>query len=78
MERRLILRGALAGALAGLLTFLFARIFAEPQITAAINYESGRDAAQESLDKAAGMPAMDSGTRSSAAPSRRTSAWASA
>jgi hypothetical protein len=54
MEKKLILRGALAGAVAGLLAFVFARIFAEPQIQAAIDYESGRDAAQSLLDKAAG------------------------
>lgn len=55
MERKLIGRGLLAGALAGLLAFVFARIFAEPQIQAAIDYESGRDAAQQALDKAAGI-----------------------
>jgi len=54
MERRLILRGLLAGAIGGLLAFIFARIFAEPQIQQAIDYENGRDAAQEALDKAAG------------------------
>lgn len=57
MERKLILRGVLAGAVGGLLAFVFARIFAEPQIDAAIRYESGRDAAQAALDKAAGLPA---------------------
>jgi hypothetical protein len=57
MEKKLILRGALAGAVAGLLAFVFARIFAEPQIQKAIDYESGRDAAQGILDKAAGLPA---------------------
>ncbi|MBN6547760.1 CbtA family protein, partial [Actinacidiphila bryophytorum] len=46
MEKKLILRGLLAGAAAGLLAFLFARVFAEPQIGKAIDYESGRDAAQ--------------------------------
>jgi hypothetical protein len=56
MEKKLILRGILAGAVAGLLAFVFARIFAEPQINAAIHYESGRDAAQAALDKAAGLP----------------------
>jgi hypothetical protein len=56
MEKRLILLGVIAGAAAGLLAFLFARIFAEPQINAAINYESGRDAAQAALDKTAGLP----------------------
>ena len=55
MEKRLILRGLLAGAIGGLLAFVFARIFAEPQIQQAIDYESARDAAQEALDKAAGL-----------------------
>ncbi|OIK23677.1 CbtA family protein [Streptomyces malaysiense] len=57
MEKRLILRGVIAGAVAGLLAFVFARIFAEPQIARAIDYESGRDAAQAVLDKAAGITA---------------------
>ena len=61
MEKRLILRGVLAGAVAGLLAFVFARIFAEPQIAKAIDYESGRDAAQAALDKAAGLPAEAAG-----------------
>jgi hypothetical protein len=55
MEKRLILRGALVGALGGLVTFGFARIFAEPQIGKAIDYENGRNAAQALLDKAAGL-----------------------
>ncbi|MGH3379265.1 MAG: CbtA family protein [Actinoallomurus sp.] len=55
MERRFIVRGLLAGAIGGILAFIFARIFAEPQIQAAIDYESGRDAAQAVLDKAAGL-----------------------
>jgi hypothetical protein len=55
MEKKLILRGILTGALAGLLAFVFARIFAEPQIQAAIDYESGRDAAQDALNQAAGI-----------------------
>jgi hypothetical protein len=54
MEKDLIARGALCGAIAGLLTFLFGRIFAEPYIQKAIDYEAGRHAAQELLDKAAG------------------------
>jgi hypothetical protein len=61
MEKKLILRGALAGAIAGLLAFVFARIFAEPQIQAAIDYESGRDDMQALLDKAAGLPAEPGG-----------------
>ena len=54
-EKRLILRGVFAGAVAGLLAFAFARVFAEPQIQQAINYESARDSAQAVLDKAAGI-----------------------
>jgi hypothetical protein len=53
MEKKLLLRGALSGAVAGLIAFIFARIFAEPQIQKAIDYESGRDAAQEKLNLAA-------------------------
>ncbi|GHJ41505.1 CbtA family protein [Streptomyces sp. TS71-3] len=56
MEKKLILRGILVGAVAGVLAFVFARIFAEPQIDRAIDYESGRDAAQAALGKAAGVP----------------------
>jgi len=56
MERKLILRGVLVGALAGLLAFVFARVFAESLISRAVAYESGRDAAQVALDKAAGLP----------------------
>ena len=50
MERNFIVRGLLVGAVGGLLAFVFARIFAEPQIQAAIDYEAGRDAAQAVLD----------------------------
>ncbi|HTK66506.1 MAG TPA: CbtA family protein [Pseudonocardia sp.] len=52
---KLIQRGALVGGLGGLLSFGFARIFAEPQIQAAIDYETDRDAAQEALNTAAGI-----------------------
>jgi hypothetical protein len=55
MEKQLIGRGVLSGAFAGLITFVFARIFAEPVIQRAIDYESARDAAQDALDKAAGL-----------------------
>lgn len=54
MQGKLILRGGLAGLVAGLVAFVFARIFAEPHISAAIDYESGRDDAQNALLKAAG------------------------
>jgi predicted cobalt transporter CbtA len=57
MEKRIIWRGILAGAIGGVLAFAFSRIFAEPQIQQAIDYEEGRDQAQEALDRAAGMAA---------------------
>jgi hypothetical protein len=62
VERRFIVRGLLAGAIGGLLAFVFARIFAEPQIQQAIDYESGRDAAQAVLDKAAGITSEAAGS----------------
>jgi putative cobalt transporter subunit CbtA len=55
MEKRIILRGFGAGAFGGLLAFIFARIMAEPFIQKAIDYESGRDAAQNALRTAAGL-----------------------
>jgi Probable cobalt transporter subunit (CbtA) len=57
MVRALVLRGAGVGALAGLLAFVFARIFAEPVIQAAIDYEAGRGEAEAALAAAAGQPA---------------------
>jgi hypothetical protein len=59
MERRLILRGFLAGTIGGLLAFVFARIFAEPLIQRAIDYEEGRAAAQDALDRAAGLNVLE-------------------
>jgi hypothetical protein len=47
MEKRIIWRGVLAGAAAGVLAFVFARIFLEPVIGRAIDYE-GRRAEVES------------------------------
>jgi hypothetical protein len=61
VERKFVLRGIASGALAGLLSFLFARVFAEPVIARAINYESARDAAQAALDRAAGRPVSPAG-----------------
>jgi hypothetical protein len=55
MEKKFVLRGVGAGALAGLLAFVFARIFAEPVIAKAIDYEDARDQAQAVLDRAAGL-----------------------
>jgi hypothetical protein len=61
MQRRIIWRGLLAGAVGGLLAFLFARVFAEPQIQRAIDYEGGRDHAQEALNSAAGITPHEHG-----------------
>ncbi|GAB2667624.1 CbtA family protein [Gordonia jinhuaensis] len=55
MEIRVIGRGVLAGLIAGVLGFVFARIWAEPVINKAIDYESGRDDALNALYKAAGQ-----------------------
>jgi hypothetical protein len=62
MERKYVLRGFAVGALAGLLAFVVARIFAEPLIQQAIDYETGRDAAQAVLDRAAGIAAEAAGS----------------
>ena len=61
MEIRVILRGALSGFAAGVLGFIFARIFAEPLINKALDYESGRDAALAPLNHAAGRPVAPDG-----------------
>ncbi|TGD86135.1 cobalt transporter [Mycolicibacterium sp. CH28] len=61
MEKRIILRGALWGGLGGILAFVFARIFAEPIIARAIDYEGARDEAQEYLEHHAGGHAMADG-----------------
>jgi predicted cobalt transporter CbtA len=47
MEKSIIWRGILAGAIGGLLAFVFARIFAEPLIQQAVDYEEGRSHALE-------------------------------
>jgi hypothetical protein len=54
MELRIVLRGALSGFIAGIAAFVFAKIFAEPLINKAIDYESGRSAVLDALNKAAG------------------------
>lgn len=59
--RSFIARGALAGAVGGLLAFAFARIFAEPLIQQAVDYESGREAAQAALDRTAGRAVESAG-----------------
>ena len=49
MEKRIIWRGLLAGATAGVLAFVFARIFLEPVIGRAIEYEGGRGEVESAL-----------------------------
>ena len=61
MEIRVIGRGALAGLIAGVLGFVFARIWAEPVIDKAIDYESGRDDILAALNTAAGRPVAPDG-----------------
>jgi hypothetical protein len=61
MEIRVIGRGVLGGFIAGILAFAFARIFAEPVINKAIDYESGRHDILTALDKAAGRPVAPDG-----------------
>jgi pimeloyl-ACP methyl ester carboxylesterase len=54
MEKSIIWRGLLAGAAGGLLAFLFGRLFAEPGIQQAVDYEEGREATQNALDGVTG------------------------
>jgi len=49
MEKRIIWRGVLAGAAAGVLAFVFARIFLEPVIGRAIDYEGGRGEVESAM-----------------------------
>ena len=49
MEKRIIWRGLLAGASAGVLAFVFARIFLEPVIGRAIDYEGGRGEVESAM-----------------------------
>jgi predicted cobalt transporter CbtA len=61
VEIRVIGRGALAGFVAGVLGFAVGRIWAEPVINKAIDYESGRDGVIDALNKAAGRPLTPDG-----------------
>ena len=54
MEKQIIGRGLLAGAVAGVLAFVFAKIFLEPVIGRAIDFEHGTSAAHEAMEMAAG------------------------
>ena len=55
MEIRIVLRGAISGFIAGVLGFVLARIFAEPLVQKAIDYEGQRDGAISAIAKAAGV-----------------------
>ncbi len=52
MEKQIIGRGLLAGALAGVLSFLFAKVFLEPIIGRAIDFEDGTASAHEAMETA--------------------------
>jgi len=54
MEKHVIGRGILAGALAGVLAFIWSKIFIEPIVGRAIDFEDGTAAAHEALEIAAG------------------------
>jgi hypothetical protein len=54
MEKQIIGRGILAGALAAVPAFIFAKLFLEPVIGRAIDFEDGTSAAHEAMEMAAG------------------------
>ncbi len=49
MEKKFIGAGLLSGLIAGICAYIFARIFIEPQVAKAIDYEDGRSHAEEML-----------------------------
>lgn len=58
MVGKLIFRGFVIGILAGLLAFGWAKIFGEPAVNTAINFEAAQDEAKEAAATAAGKPAV--------------------
>ncbi len=54
MEKHIIWRGILAGALAGVFAFIWSKIFIEPIVGRAIDFEDGTAAAHEAMEGAAG------------------------
>jgi hypothetical protein len=54
MERHVIWRGILAGALAGVFAFVWSKIFIEPIVGRAIDFEDGTAAAHEAMEAASG------------------------
>ncbi|HEY2192851.1 MAG TPA: CbtA family protein [Actinomycetospora sp.] len=59
--KAVIPRAALAGGIGGLVAFGFARVFAEPLIGQAIDYEERRGEAEHALAVAAGQPGHEMG-----------------
>lgn len=53
MEKQLIGRGLLAGALGGVFAFVFAKLFIEPIVGRAIDFEDGTAATHEAMEMAA-------------------------
>ncbi|WHU47768.1 CbtA family protein [Gordonia sp. L191] len=53
MEKKFIGAGLGSGLIAGVMAFVFARLFIEPQVGKAIDYEAGRSAAKEALEAGA-------------------------
>ncbi|MGV9710498.1 CbtA family protein [Gordonia sp. NPDC003424] len=49
MEKKFIGAGLLSGLIAGIVAYVFARLFIEPQVAKAIDYEEGRSHAEEML-----------------------------
>lgn len=49
MERRIVFNGLLAGLVAGIVAFVYARLVGEPLIAQAIDFETGRAAAENAL-----------------------------
>ena len=59
MVGKLILQGLIAGLLAGILAFGFARVFGEPSVERAVQFESAQDEANAAAARAAGKPAEE-------------------
>lgn len=57
MVGKLVLRGLFVGILAGILAFGWAKVFGEPAVNAAINFETAQDQAKAAAALAAGQPA---------------------
>ncbi|AVM00062.1 hypothetical protein C6V83_07040 [Gordonia iterans] len=54
MERKFVGAGLLSGLIAGIVAFVYARIFVEPQVAKAIDYEEYREHAEEDMHAAMG------------------------